>query len=81
MNRLIYEIFDTMKSSNTECMDTALLNIENAVKNLLEPLNDTLTDEEYENLRDIVYGAAYAAEKEMFSVGFYFALDLLCKKS
>lgn len=79
MNNIIYAIFDTLVSdiSNMEQADKI---ITEEVCHLLEPYKERLTAEEMEELSNLVFNCTYTAKRELFVVGFYFALELLLNR-
>lgn len=76
MNNIIYEIFDTLNCSISG-MEQADKIITDEVHHLLEPYRDSLTDKEMEELSNLLYSATFTAKRELFVVGFYFAVELL----
>lgn len=76
MNNILYEIFDTLNYS-IYGMEQADKIITDEVHHLLEPYRDSLTDKQMEELENILYNATFTAKRELFSVGFYFAIKLL----
>ena len=79
MNDIIYEIFDTL-NYKIYGMEQADRIITDEVHHLLEPYGDSLTDKEMEELSNLLYNATFTAKREMFAVGFYFAVELLNTK-
>ena len=79
MNNIIYEIFDTLNYSISG-MEQAEKIIIAEVNHLLEPYKESLTDKEKEELTNLLYSAIFTAKRELFAVGFYFAIELLSRK-
>ncbi len=76
MNKLIYEIFDSI-IVNSHYDDKADKVIQEEITSLLKPFEQTIDDREYEKLRDTLFSISLTAEKEGFNMGFRFALSLL----
>ncbi len=47
------------------------------ITELLEPLRKSRTEEEVEEIRELIYQAAYSAEKDGFYIGVRFTVGLL----
>ena len=76
MNNILYEIFDTLNCSICG-MEQADKIITNEINQLIEPYISSLSDREIEDLKNLLYSATFTAKREMFAVGFYFAIELL----
>ena len=76
MNNILYEIFDTLNYS-IYGMERADKIITDEVHHLLEPYRDSLTDKQMEEIENILFNATFTAKRELFAVGFYFAIKLL----
>ena len=79
MNNIIYEIFDTLNYSISG-MEQADKMITDKIYHLVEPYKNSLTDNEMEELKNLLYSATFIAKRELFVVGFYFAVELLNMK-
>lgn len=79
MNNIIYTIFDTLVSDIPN-MEQADRIITEEVCHLLAPYKERLTAEEMEELSNLVFNCTYTAKRELFAVGFYFALELLLNR-
>ena len=76
MNNILYEIFDTLNYS-IYGMEQADKTITDEINHLIEPYKNTLTASELEELKNLLYNATFTAKRELFTVGFYFAIELL----
>ena len=79
MNNIIYEIFDTLYSAIPNMEQADKIITEEVIK-LLEPYQNQITDKELEELRNLLFTCTYTAKREVFAVGFYFALELILNR-
>lgn len=76
MKKLILNIFDKLRF---ECAYTrkAEETITKEILQILTPLKTRLNQEDYEYVRDLVFGAALVSEREGFVIGIQFIFMLL----
>ena len=76
MNNIINEIFDSVVV-NSKFDDMADKVIQKEITSLLKPYEKTLSNIEYEKLRDILYSISLTAKKEGFCIGFDLAIAMM----
>lgn len=77
MNQRICDIFDNMieKIPNQKEADES---IEKAVYEEIKKINDSGINEDV--LKDLCFSVVHIAKRQWFAVGFYYAIDLICKR-
>lgn len=75
MSKLLDELFDIMVNENNY-HETQQLMTEEICKTL-EPYKESLSQSEYEQLRDILFYISHMAMKKSFTIGFKTAVTLL----
>lgn len=78
MKDLISKIYDRVAYS--EPISQKLnLEYDKYIDNLTKPLEETMTPEQLESARELIYKAAYQARKDGFSLGIQFLAALLAE--
>lgn len=76
MNNILYEIFDTLNYSIYR-VKQADKTITDEINHLIEPYKNSLTASELEEIKNVLCNVTFTAKRELFTVDFYFAIELL----
>lgn len=76
MSELLKKIFDTIICYEKDSVEMGQT-IETEIKNLMRPYQERLTDDEQEELKNLLYGISSIAEREGFLLGMKYTFKTL----
>lgn len=76
MDGLLGKIFDSVVSGGDESIELGK-RFDEEVSEIVKPLTETMSEDEVENIRVLIYDAAYYAEKHGFYLGVHTAVRFL----
>lgn len=80
MKKLLYDIFDNMQEK-IPGQAKADKKISDEVDREIAAYKEKFPEYDWESIRDLCFNIAYSAKKEWFTIGFYYATELLFKEN
>lgn len=78
MDGLLGRIFDSVVSGGDESIEFGK-RFDEEVSEIIKPLTETMDENDVENIRELIYEAAYYAEKHGFYEGVHTAIRFLAE--
>lgn len=76
MKELLKKIFNNVISQEEDAIKI-LKHVDEEIDKLIEPYKEQFSDEQLEEIKDLMYGTALIAEQEGFQLGIFYAIKLL----
>lgn len=78
MQDLIGKMYDKIVCTEDECIELGK-RLDDVVEEAIKPLFETMSEEEVENVKEMVYKVVYVAEKDGFRLGIHTTVTFIAE--